>query len=719
MLCNKLSISPAHWLLVLLFWTSLTAAQLVPETAPEETIPQPQLQTLKTGWWGYFDPVAVGAEEKYAAFLEATRADLVKLSPQQRDEAERLLEAVENRLNTYRDLSTREQTSPDKMPPATDEYSVAQLVQLLEASRIAGRLVADEQLQLELSERQRDSDSRLRDQAFKKYIGEPPGSGRWLQGLRLAQARSQQAIAEIRVKLTKAENDNAVAYQQNLADRLVYARQRLVVPAEDEDVARAAKLVDDSLAAKLVAEEELEKTESKSGFDLGTEEGKAEQRIQQQRVLRARVTLAQRQIALAQHDAQFWLVRLYSDNPPSLSRLKEKELEWTTVNDNVAANSDVWKSGLEEEILLLQATPRGGLSKKASKLLDERLQIATGILTQLGELNESQQDLAFTLTLVDEVAGEKVSRIQRWLGVAYAQGLGASQWLGEASTTTLFEIGETPITGSDFLTVILIIVFAVILSKIVRKGLARVGDASDTGNRAGFYTFGRLFHYFIITTSLFVALASIGIDFSSLALVAGALGVGIGFGLQSIVNNFVSGLILLFENTLRIGDYIELDTGVTGTVKEINARSTLINTNDNIDIVVPNSEIASNKLTNWTLGEYILRMRIPFGVEYGSDKELVRKAAIEAANNVHFTLKNMKGRAPEVWLVEFGDSSLNFLLLVWVNRQGARRPTRTLANYLWELDEAFRKYGITVPFPQRDLHLRTEMDKFPAVDGNT
>jgi small-conductance mechanosensitive channel len=227
------------------------------------------------------------------------------------------------------------------------------------------------------------------------------------------------------------------------------------------------------------------------------------------------------------------------------------------------------------------------------------------------------------------------------------------------------------------------------------------------GTQASLYTISRLTHYTIIIVGLLIALTSIGLDFTNLALVAGALSVGIGFGLQSIVNNFVSGLIILFERSLRVGDYIELDNGLTGTVKAISVRSTLINTNDNIDIVVPNSEFVTTRLTNWTLGEHILRVRIPFGVAYGTDKELVRKAAMEACDDVQYTLTHMPGREPDVWLVEYGDNSLNFLLLVWVNRQGARRPTRTRAAYLWALETKLREYGIQIPFPQRDLHLKS------------
>jgi len=272
---------------------------------------------------------------------------------------------------------------------------------------------------------------------------------------------------------------------------------------------------------------------------------------------------------------------------------------------------------------------------------------------------------------------------------------------------TLFHISETPVTGSDIFRVLIILIVAYLLSRSIRYTIRRVSDRDPTGTQASLYTLSRLSHYTIIIIALFIALSSIGLDFSNLALVAGALSVGIGFGLQSIVSNFVSGLIILFEHTLRVGDYIELDTGLTGTVKAINVRSTLINTNDNIDIVVPNSEFVTTRLTNWTLGERVLRVRIPFGVAYGSDKEVVRQAAIEAADEVPYTLTHMKRRRPDVWLVDFGDSSLNFLLTVWVNREGARRPTRTRAAYLWALETKLTEHGIEIPFPQRDLNLRS------------
>ena len=229
--------------------------------------------------------------------------------------------------------------------------------------------------------------------------------------------------------------------------------------------------------------------------------------------------------------------------------------------------------------------------------------------------------------------------------------------------------------------------------------------SGQDSHSASIYTLGRLLHYFIMTIAVLAAFASLGLDVSSLTLIAGALSVGIGFGLQSIVNNFLSGLILLFEGSLKVGDFIELDSGVTGIVKEISTRYTRINTNDNVDVVVPNSELVSYKLTNWTLREPVVRIRIPFGVAYGTDKELVRKAALEAADEVPFTMKSMPGRKPDVLLVNFGDSSLDFQLRVWVANQGVHRPVRVKASYYWALETKFSEYGIKIPFPQRDMHL--------------
>lgn len=272
---------------------------------------------------------------------------------------------------------------------------------------------------------------------------------------------------------------------------------------------------------------------------------------------------------------------------------------------------------------------------------------------------------------------------------------------------TLFELNETPVTALGLLRVALILTLALWLSRIIRRAIQRVGERRGGLNQSALYTFGRLLHYVILTIGIMIGLSSIGIDFTKFALFASALGVGIGFGLQTLISNFVAGLIILFEKSLKVGDFVELESGVTGEVKEINMRSTLITTNDNIDILVPNSEFVGGRVINWTLREAYRRVRVPFGVAYGTDKEKVKKAALEAAENVPWTLKKIKNRQPQVWLVEFGDSSLNFELVVWLTPEAVKRPGAVTATYLWEIESKLNEYGIEIPFPQRDLHLRS------------
>ena len=274
-------------------------------------------------------------------------------------------------------------------------------------------------------------------------------------------------------------------------------------------------------------------------------------------------------------------------------------------------------------------------------------------------------------------------------------------WLSAA----LFRIGDTPVTAYGLLRFVLLLGVALLVSRLLRNLLGRVSARDASRPSAGLYTVGRLLHYVLIATALIIGLASIGLDFSQLALVAGALSIGIGFGLQSVVNNFVSGLMILFEQNLKVGDVVELDSGVRGTVREINVRSTLISTNDAVDIVVPNSEFISGKVTNYTLREPVHRIHVPFGVAYGSDKEEVRRVVTECARTVPFTHIG-PGREPDVWLVKFGDNSLDFELVVWINPNASARRSAVKAAYLWEIETTLSRNGIAIPFPQRDVHLR-------------
>jgi potassium-dependent mechanosensitive channel len=183
-------------------------------------------------------------------------------------------------------------------------------------------------------------------------------------------------------------------------------------------------------------------------------------------------------------------------------------------------------------------------------------------------------------------------------------------------------------------------------------------------------------------------------------VIFGALGVGIGFGLQNLVANFVAGLVLLFERPIVVGDRITMHD-LEGNVQDIRFRSTTIVTNDNITIVVPNSQLINNAVTNWSLGDPRVRIHVPVGVAYGSDSAAVTDALLAVASEIEAVLKTPP---PLVQFVEFGDSALNFELLVWTSDPAHHRQLRSDLNYA--VDREFRRRKIEIPFPQRDLHVR-------------
>ena len=204
---------------------------------------------------------------------------------------------------------------------------------------------------------------------------------------------------------------------------------------------------------------------------------------------------------------------------------------------------------------------------------------------------------------------------------------------------------------------------------------------------------------------LLLALAVIGVDTTSLAVVFGALSVGIGFGLQNIFNNFISGLILLFERPIQVGDYVEVG-GLWAEVKKINVRSTVVHTFDNAAVIIPNSEFISQRVTNWSFKDKRMRRNIEVGVAYGSDIDLVEKTLLEIALDRKRVYRFPK---PDVLFVDHGASTLVFRLRIWVHVDDFWSVPSKIR---FEIDKRFRKLGIEIAFPQQDLHIRSYPEEF-------
>jgi small-conductance mechanosensitive channel len=277
------------------------------------------------------------------------------------------------------------------------------------------------------------------------------------------------------------------------------------------------------------------------------------------------------------------------------------------------------------------------------------------------------------------------------------------------ATTPWLQIGETDLHLARLVGLGLILFLAWWFSSLLERGLHNVA-ARGKGthmNSSGMFALTRIIRYAVWIIGTLVGLRFLGLDLTNIALIGGAIGVGIGLGLQNIFSNFISGLILLLEKTLKVGDFVDLQSGVMGRVTEIGMRYTRITTNDLVDIIVPNSEFVNGRVTNWSFEEKYRRIHVPFGVAYGSDKHRVKAAVLKAVEAVPGCINSLPGRQPDVWLTRFGDSSLEFELVVWVEHDLMVSPGATHARFMWAIEDQLRLAEVEIPFPQRDLHLRS------------
>jgi len=268
-------------------------------------------------------------------------------------------------------------------------------------------------------------------------------------------------------------------------------------------------------------------------------------------------------------------------------------------------------------------------------------------------------------------------------------------------TSELIPLGDQFYSVFNLLILIGLFVGLIILAKVIKQGL-RSRILRFTGlSRAAQETIAIIFNYAFIFISSLVLLQLWGLDISSLTVFAGVLGVGIGLGLQGIAKEFISGLVLIFERPIQVGDFVDVG-GLMGTVEYISVRSTEIRTLDDVSIIIPNSRFLESEVINWSHHSAVSRLKIPVGVAYGSNLKTVRCALIDAAKEHSDVLPQP---IPRVFFKGFGDSSLDFDLLVWISEP--RKQFQIKSDLYFRIEVILRHRGIEIPFPQRDLHVRS------------
>ena len=267
-------------------------------------------------------------------------------------------------------------------------------------------------------------------------------------------------------------------------------------------------------------------------------------------------------------------------------------------------------------------------------------------------------------------------------------------------TSTLFNIGENSVSLRSLLELIISFIVVLFVSQgfttfLKESLLVKLGI--DEGNREAISV---IIRYLIVAFGVIISIQGIGFNLASFAVVAGGLGVGIGFGIQDLTTNFVSGLTLLLDRPVKVGDFVELE-GLMGIVKKISIRSTIIKTNDDSSVIVPNSNMISNKIVNWSYENPLLCLRLSIEVAENSDPLLVTETLLNIAYAEAGVLYEPN---PKVLFVEFGDDSFKFELLVWTDRPTEREVIKSSLNFAIEYN--FRQHGINFPFNDREIYLR-------------
>lgn len=679
----------------------------------EDNIPaSPDPLALETNWWSYFQPSEAIDNNALIARIEKTRARLEQsvkgLDAEQLVSLVPLVKKINEGLQQFSTLRDSEASDTPSLSPSSDKYTVSQALERFVLWRKLKRELDLEEGDLVWQKAQLSLERKRQSQRRNDYLKlEMTDSQRLSQGLALMSSRVSVELASLQTKRRDIKLKNAKLQAQHLNDELDVIHQRLVSSDNEKKWLKQqsiAKTKSDTIRKQAGVSVNDQSPDTPLGsanikFLLLQAAGSDIQiGIQELTAMRYRTIVALEQALAAQAPDQ--------QGPDSLTDVLKQFMDFKLL---ISEQQQSWRSLTEQTRKFTSAQninsdQTDAVLSQAYKRLLKQADENDRFLRDL----ELEQDIGEFLTqLVQAKLKDDVGWFKRWLIITESSIETSWSQLSDMINATLFEINEAPVTTLGLLSVLFIVSIALLISKIIRRGLEKLGQRKEGVSSSAFYTLGRVVHYIIMVVGIIVGLSSIGIDFTKFALFASALGVGIGFGLQTIISNFVAGLIILFERSLKVGDFVELPSGLVGEVREINMRSTLVTTNDNVDILVPNSELVNNQVTNWTLRDTQRRIRVPFGVAYGTDKDLVKKAVLEAADEVKWTLSTSKNRQPQVWFVQFGDSSLNFELVVWLKPEAVKRPAAVQAAYLWEIDTKLAKYGIEIPFPQRDLHLRS------------
>jgi len=688
-------------------------------TAPGPEIPNPL--ELSSRWWEYFNVDLETFPQRMEAFNNNLSSIVENAPEDKREKLVKILRRIKSNLNAY--LVARSHPEEDLPPltPIQNQYRVSDIIQLNREIRNREILLQTDRDDLEERRRQISSGQlRLREMTQTYNAAKPRSPEKLEQGLQLINFTISLELAEEKEKRLKRAIEVDEEFLKRERRELEEARRRVM--SDIEELQAAEQRLDESKSRLEKKGDALREQEASSltlfDFSQRSEAAKLNNQILDQQLTLAAIELA---LARNQHilnQMTLEIVQYLNFRTETEYRdLDVKLADWKDELNRLQQNLKEWEISIRRDIQRAQEwlsinveVSEQSEPENVKRLQEEILAASEESLVLLNQLINEVQDTEFLLGIIEQAIIKRKTGFAvffRQISIQIATTFRTiSAWLGQP----LFRVGKTIVDLWSILYFFLVILISIWLARLLKVALKRFALKRKGVRLSLLYRVSRLFQYLIIALGIVLALTVLGFDFTNLVLIAGALGVGLGFGLQSIFNNFVSGIVILFENQLKVGDYIELESGVLGEVKEINVRSTYIKTNDGIAVMVPNSELTTGRVTNWTHKEPFRRVRINFGVAYGSDKELVKRVVKEAVMKVPITLKKSWVPEPRIFMDEMGPSSLNFTAMVWVDDAATKRSAYTRSQYLWAIHDALIENDIAIPFPQLDLHVKNMME---------
>ncbi len=381
----------------------------------------------------------------------------------------------------------------------------------------------------------------------------------------------------------------------------------------------------------------------------------------------------------------------------------ERKSKWEKEVDEIKSNIPNWSKTSQKELTRsIEAMTDQKSSSENHQLLLNEAKLSLITIQKIQEklsVNKALNDL--TSKQIKEFYGgfwHWVSYHWRQTTIAIENGL-------KMFEKTLFTFGDTPINFYGIIRFFFTILIFCLIGRFFQFLIKIIGKKQKKIQSSALYTLSRLGFYFTLVIGVITAFSLIGVSLTAFAFFAGIFGVGLGFGLQNVFHNFIAGILILLEKNLRVGDFIQFENGDQANVKTINVRNTLLTTRDGVEILVPNAEFISKSFKNLTLKTRTRRVHIPFFVAHGTDKERLRDVLLSAIRKVPMTLTDEK-KLPQLWLVKFGEFSLEFEAIIWVDEYtDFKIDMATTSYYLWLIHNELIANGFEIPVPRREIKM--------------